>query len=74
MKNRKSIEVILSLVPTLSPKEIDIVRKAVGMQEKTACERLGHNMKPQKKRSVGFFNPVTIITLCCTRCPHKETI
>lgn len=63
----KPIDVVLSLLPSLSEKERDLIRQEVGMALLPPCERLGHQFKVMGHAPAGWFNKA-YTKLHCVRC------
>jgi len=71
-KREKPIDVILALIPSLTKKELEQLKKKLGVKLLSACEEKGHNLKATKSYRPGFFGmgpPITIMV--CTRCGKR---
>jgi len=74
-KRNTPLDAILPLLPSLSEKDKDRLKRELGMLELSACEKTGHAFKAVKSYSTGFLGsgaPVTI--MACSKCGKRETV
>ena len=74
-KSEKPIDVILALVKTLSKKDLERLKKTIGVKPLSACEERGHSYKHSKSYSPGFFGlGPPVVVMVCSKCGDRKVV